>query len=74
MRVIYTSKGMSKKLGRALYIRSALSIEKYVIKIFEIWSLIFSYFFSTPFYIRAEREVESDNIMKYTLGQRAVMK
>ena len=30
MRVIYTSKGMSKKFGCALYIRCALSIEKYV--------------------------------------------
>ena len=29
MRVIYTSKGMSKKFGCALYIRCALSIEKY---------------------------------------------
>jgi hypothetical protein len=29
MRVIYTSKGMSKILGCALYIRCALSIEKY---------------------------------------------
>jgi hypothetical protein len=29
MRVIYTSKGMSKILGRALYIRCTLSIEKY---------------------------------------------
>jgi len=29
MRVIYTSKGMSKSLGCALYIRCALSIEKY---------------------------------------------
>jgi hypothetical protein len=31
MRVIYTSKGMSKSLGCALYIRCALSIEKYAI-------------------------------------------
>jgi hypothetical protein len=31
MRVIYTSKGMSKYLGCALYMRCALSIEKYVI-------------------------------------------
>jgi hypothetical protein len=29
MRVIYTSKGMLKRLGCALYIRCALSIEKY---------------------------------------------
>ena len=29
MRVIYTSKGMSKNLGCALYIRCALSVEKY---------------------------------------------
>jgi hypothetical protein len=29
MRVIYTSKGMPKILGRALYIRCALSIKKY---------------------------------------------
>jgi hypothetical protein len=29
MRVTYTSKGMSKKFGCALYIRFALSIEKY---------------------------------------------
>jgi hypothetical protein len=29
MRVIYTSKAMSKSLGCALYIRCALSIEKY---------------------------------------------
>jgi hypothetical protein len=29
MRVIYASKGMSKSLGCALYIRCALSIEKY---------------------------------------------
>jgi hypothetical protein len=32
-RVIYTSKGMSKSLGCALYIKCVLSIEKYGIKI-----------------------------------------
>jgi hypothetical protein len=36
MRVIYTSKGMSKRFGCALYIRCALSIEKYGITNIEV--------------------------------------
>ena len=41
MRVIYTSKGISKKFWCALYIRCALSIEKYGKSFFcEQWSRV----------------------------------
>ena len=33
MRVIYTSKGMSKKFGVRVIIRCVLSIEKYVMRV-----------------------------------------